>query len=86
MKDKDTGKMYAELTMFIIACIPVVLCAVCFGIAGLEYIANGETDLMHRLAVVGSILGGASFMFAISAALVHDNTRPAEGEEEDDVH
>lgn len=83
MKDKDTGKMYGELVVFIIACIPVVLCAVCFGIAGLEYIANGETDLMHRLAVVGSILGGISFALAFCGAMAIRESSQTEEEEDE---
>lgn len=84
MKDEDRGQMYAELVIFIIGCIPVILCAVCFSLAGWTYVAVGETDFMHRLLTVGWILGCISFMFAIAGGMTLKSL-PVEEDDESNI-
>jgi len=72
MKDKGIGKMYAQFIIFIIRCIPVILCAICFGAAGWIYIDTGEIELLRHWMVVGLILGAISFAFAACGVLVSD--------------
>lgn len=84
MSNPSKGKMWADIVMFFAALIPVVLSAICFGVAGLLFVVHDMTPVVERLLTMGAITGGVAVMFAF-LGLAQSSEIPVEEDDEDVV-
>lgn len=84
MSNPSQAKMWADIIIFFIALIPLVLSTICFGVAGLLFIIHDITPVIERLLVMGAGLIGIAFLFGF-AGLVHKPDTPVEEDDKDVV-
>jgi len=80
------GKMWADIILFFLWVIPLCFSIICFGAAGVGFIAYDMTPLVDRLMYMGGILFFVSFIlsFSIGISRVSEYGEDEEDEEEDE--